>query len=73
MNKKLEELSLQAGGSHYPSINTAMQEKFAELIINECIEAVKNTKAHALTTYDKDMVQSTIDRCANSIRNHFEI
>jgi hypothetical protein len=73
MNKKLKELSLQAGGSHYPTINTAMQEKFAELIINECIEAVKNTKAHALTTYDKDLVQSTVENCAESIRKHFEL
>ncbi len=71
MNKKLKELSLQAGGSHYPGINTAMQEKFAELIINECIEAVKNTKPHALTTYDRDIVQSTIDRCVDSIQKHF--
>lgn len=71
MNKKLKELSLEAGGSHYPSINTPMQEKFAELIIAECIEAVKQTKAHALTTYDRDIVQSTIDRCIESIKQHF--
>ena len=40
MNDKLKQLSLMAGGSHYPIINPQLQQKFAELIIQECIEVI---------------------------------
>jgi hypothetical protein len=36
MNKQIRELALQAGGSHYPDVNSQQLEKFAELLINEC-------------------------------------
>lgn len=39
MNKELlREFQLQAGGSHYPDINPAMQARFAELLIQECVD-----------------------------------
>ena len=41
MNNKLKQLSLMAGGSHYPIINPQLQQKFAELIIRECIEVIQ--------------------------------
>lgn len=41
MNEKLKHLSLMAGGSHYPMINPELQQKFAELIIQECIEVIQ--------------------------------
>lgn len=41
MNKELlREFQLQAGGSHYPSINPEMQARFAELIVKECCRAL---------------------------------
>ena len=41
MNKELlTRLQLEAGGSHYPSINPEMQERFAELIVKECYVAL---------------------------------
>jgi hypothetical protein len=36
MNERFKHLSLMAGGSHYPSINPDLQQKFAELIVREC-------------------------------------
>ena len=33
----LTQLQLEAGGSHYPSINPEMQARFAELIVRECM------------------------------------
>jgi hypothetical protein len=36
MNKQIKELALQAGGSHYHTVNSQQLEKFAELLINEC-------------------------------------
>ncbi len=58
MNERLKQLSLMAGGSHYPSINPKLQQKFAELIVKECCDifvklrtrpadlAVKDVKKH---------------------------
>jgi hypothetical protein len=74
MNSKLSQLSLMAGGSHYPSINPDMQEAFARLIINECIQAVANTNTHhARTTYDKSMVECTIEKSIAGIRETFGV
>lgn len=73
MNKELlKEMQLQAGGSHYPDINPQMQEAFARMIIKKCIEAVYNTnKTHAFTTFDRDMVDGTIQRSVKSIIETF--
>jgi hypothetical protein len=40
MNEKIKELALQAGGSHYPDVGGKTLEKFAELLIQECISVV---------------------------------
>lgn len=41
MNEIFKQLSLQAGGSHYPTINPALQQKFAELVIEETLKAAR--------------------------------
>lgn len=38
MNEKIKELALQAGGSHYPDVGGKTLEKFAELVIQECLD-----------------------------------
>jgi hypothetical protein len=74
MNKELlKNLQLQAGGSHYPSINPEMQLAFARLIVKECIEAVRNTDTrHAYTTFDKDLIDNTVERSIKSIKERFD-
>jgi hypothetical protein len=37
MNKQIKQLALAAGGSHYPDVGGRTLEKFAELLIQECI------------------------------------
>jgi len=37
MNERIKEIALQAGGSHYPDVGGKTLEKFAELIVQECI------------------------------------
>jgi hypothetical protein len=75
MNKKLlTELQLQAGGSHYPSINPQMQEAFARLVVEECINVVANTsKNAAYTTHDLDIVMQTLNNSINDIKQRFEL
>lgn len=73
-NKIYEEIALQAGGSHYPDVGGSTLETFAELLIEECIKAVENTNTHhAYTTFDKDMIDSTISKCSQSIRDRFQL
>jgi len=74
MNKELlKNLQLQAGGSHYPGINSEMQLAFARLIVNECIDAVRNTDTrHAYTTFDKGLIDATIQNSIKSIKERFD-
>jgi hypothetical protein len=49
------------------------QKKFAKLIIDECIVAVKQTNTHhAYTSYDQNLIQATIGKSVEAIRKHFE-
>jgi hypothetical protein len=74
MNKELiKKFQLQAGGSHYPSINPDMQMLFARQIVEECIDAVRNTDTrHAYTTYDKGLIDATVQRSIKSIKERFD-
>lgn len=54
MNEKFKQLSLEAGGSHYPSINPKLQQRFAELIVQECIAIAEDTR------YDGKVVAARI-------------
>ena len=44
MHKRIKELALQAGGSHYPDVGGKNLEKFAELIVQDCINILSNYK-----------------------------
>ena len=70
----IKEIALQAGGSHYPEVGGKTLEKFAELLIEACIEAVEKTgKQCALTTYDLNVIECTIAKSVQSIKDKFEI
>ena len=38
MNERIKEIALQAGGSHYPEVNSMQLEKFADMLIRECAD-----------------------------------
>jgi len=73
MNRKIKELALQTGGSHYPNVNSELLEMFANMIINECINAVKETdfKEIIYTTFDRDMVHDIKIKCVDNIKQRF--
>lgn len=74
MNKKIHQIALQTGGSHYPNVGGELLEQFARKIIDECIVAVQNTnKHHAATTYDLDNVEATIEKSVASILDRFAL
>jgi len=52
MNERIKELALQAGGSHYPEVNSVQLEKFAELIVRDCMDVVDGyTKPRTFDTH----------------------
>lgn len=57
MHPILHNFSLQAGGSHYPTINPAMQEAFAEMIIERCAELASQPSSHPYNSY-ADMIRA---------------
>jgi len=74
MKEKIKELALQAGGSHYPDVNSKQLEIFTELIIKECLKAVKEADCRdiVLTTFDNGLAASVKERCVRSINKTFE-
>jgi hypothetical protein len=75
MKKELfKEIALQAGGSHYPGVGGETLERFADLLLQEVIKAVESTPRHcAYTTYDLGVVECTIEKTINTIKERFEV
>lgn len=42
MNKKFAEISLAVGGSHYPSINPQLQQRFGEAVVKRIVNRIEN-------------------------------
>lgn len=41
MNQAFEQISLAAGGSHYPTINSNLQQRFGELIVEQVLALIQ--------------------------------
>lgn len=66
MNKKIKELALQAGGSHYPDVGGKTLEKFAELLVTECAMFV-------VIELEGQVGSLIADRTAKRLEEHFGI
>ena len=75
MNEKIKELALQVGGSHYPEVGGELLQKFAELIIKECIDSINDAdiRSIVLTTFDKSQSDACKQRCVKSIKQKFDV
>ena len=78
MNERILELAGKAGADIWGDQASAGGhfniEKFAELIVQACIEAVKNTNTnHAFTTYDQNLIEATVARSIKEITNQFGV
>ena len=73
MKQKIHNLALQAGGSHYPTVGGDNLQKFAELLIEECIQVIKDTPLHCTnTTFQEGIVRCTISQSVKALQEHFE-
>jgi hypothetical protein len=47
-------------------------EKYAELIVRECLTAIDKTDTtHIYTTFDQSMVMGTIEKSKKAVKEHF--
>ncbi len=52
---------------------TRFMEKFADLIVRECIQVISNTDTRqSFTTYDLGLVQATMVKIQNNVKKHFK-
>ena len=75
MKQKLHDLALQAGLkiNDLPDNVYIPLEKFAELLIEECIRVVEATPMHcATTTFQEGIVKCTITESVKTLKEHFE-
>ena len=61
MNKIIKELALEAGGSHYPEVNSKQLEYFSELLIKECINVIMNNSDRYRKEYFAGLLKEHFD------------
>lgn len=72
MTPILKNFSLQAGGAHYPEINSEMQEAFAKLILAECIQLAE-AEAERFYSMDARDLASAMLNYQELVKQHFGI
>jgi hypothetical protein len=77
MNERIQELMEEAGIYDFVvesmGINEEM-EKFAELIVKECLTAIDKTDTtHIYTSFDQSMVMGTIEKSKKAVKEHFGV
>jgi len=48
VNTMIKNLALEAGGSHYPNVNTMQLERFYQLVVCECARIVQDLVDHGV-------------------------
>ena len=56
MNETFKQLSLLAGGAHYPTINPNLQQQFGELIVRKIVERIEK---EIDTAWDQEQIYAT--------------
>jgi len=68
MRNSIKEIALEAGGSFYPDVGGKTLEKFADLLIAKCIEAIEEAPMHhSYTNFDVDRAEATKAECIKQI------
>ena len=78
MNERIRELILEAGFPKFDKMYVVSDgeelEKFAELIVQECIDCINNTdKGGIFTAQSAGVVGAAHQRSIETIRQHFGI
>lgn len=72
MNEKIKEIAVLA---KIQMVSEPRLKEFAELLIKECIESVKDadTRPFVYTTFDKSLSDACKESCVKSIKQKFDI
>jgi len=69
---KVAQISLEVGGSHYPSVNTDLQQQMVKMILDQCLNAVESCdRNHVRTTFDLAQHQTTVEHAKAAIKESF--
>lgn len=69
-----KDVALRAGGSHYPEVGGALLETFADLLVKDIIDTIKDTPKHcAFTTHDLGTVDCTIHEIIKTLEQRFDV
>ncbi len=71
MNERIKQLAEQAGISYLSSVHPDMWEKFAELIVQECVSIVAKRKNQAID--DNWNVDEAMSMAEMDIEEHFGV
>jgi hypothetical protein len=73
MREQFKQISLMAGGSHYPDINSDNQDAFGRLIVEQCIKICQTVA----NTVDSERPNKNLDLaaliCAEEIAHYFGV
>lgn len=74
MKKVFHDIALQAGGSHYPEVGGELLEKFGELVVAKCIEALHtgDYRSSTFTSYDVGNNPRLVQNCMDNIKQAFK-
>lgn len=74
MKEIYHNIALQVGGSHYPTVGGDLLEKFGDALVKEVLQTIDNSPKHcAITTFDKGMVDCTIQEMTKKIKDRFNV
>ncbi len=72
MNDMFKNFSLMAGGSHYPTINPALQQQFGEAIVKHILDKIEKEIDQAYRQ-EEHYAMSTLQALAMEILDDFDM
>jgi hypothetical protein len=69
---KVNQLSLEVGGSHYPNVNPQLHRQLVKLVVDECLSAVDSaSRRHVYTTFDVGQHEASLESAKKAINERF--
>lgn len=69
---KVNQLALEVGGSHYPTVNPQLHRQLVKLVVDECLSAVDSaSRRHVYTTFDVGQHEASLESAKKAINERF--
>jgi len=72
MNKHFAEISLAVGGSHYPTVNAHLQQRFGEMVVKRIVNRIENEIGIAFD-HDEVYAAATLQALVIEILDDFDM